>query len=63
MIYFCYVTFLSMSRYKIISDPADWLNVDIESGLIMLKSIMDRESPFFKDNKYTALIGAYDDGK
>uniref|UniRef100_A0A3Q1ES60 Cadherin-1 n=1 Tax=Acanthochromis polyacanthus TaxID=80966 RepID=A0A3Q1ES60_9TELE len=47
--------------YKIISDPAGWLNVAKETGLITVKSLMDRESHFVKDNKYTALIGAYDD--
>uniref|UniRef100_A0A8D3CNX2 Cadherin-1 n=1 Tax=Scophthalmus maximus TaxID=52904 RepID=A0A8D3CNX2_SCOMX len=46
--------------YKIISDPAGWLNVAKETGLIKVKSTMDRESHFVKDNKYTALIGAYD---
>ncbi|XP_051278986.1 B-cadherin isoform X2 [Dicentrarchus labrax] len=46
--------------YRIIRDPAGWLNVDKETGLIKVKSVMDRESTFLKDNKYTALIGAYD---
>ncbi|XP_034464195.1 cadherin-1-like isoform X1 [Hippoglossus hippoglossus] len=46
--------------YKIISDPAGWLNVAKDTGLIKVKSIMDRESHFVKDSKYTALIGAYD---
>ncbi|XP_030298178.1 B-cadherin [Sparus aurata] len=46
--------------YRIIRDPAGWLNVGKETGLIKVKSLMDRESSFVKDNKYTALIGAYD---
>ncbi|XP_028459535.1 B-cadherin isoform X2 [Perca flavescens] len=46
--------------YKIISDPAGWLNVAKDTGLITVKSLMDREAVFVKDNKYTALIGAYD---
>uniref|UniRef100_A0A3B4Y9A4 Cadherin-1 n=1 Tax=Seriola lalandi dorsalis TaxID=1841481 RepID=A0A3B4Y9A4_SERLL len=46
--------------YKIISDPAGWLNVAKDTGLIKVKSLMDRESHFVKDNRYTALIGAYD---
>ncbi|XP_053292155.1 cadherin-1 isoform X1 [Pleuronectes platessa] len=46
--------------YKIISDPAGWLNVAKDTGLIKVKGIMDRESHFVKDSKYTALIGAYD---
>ncbi|KAK2832660.1 hypothetical protein Q5P01_016549 [Channa striata] len=47
--------------YKIISDPAGWLNVSKETGQIRVKSTMDRESDFVRDNKYIALIGAYDD--
>ncbi|XP_078032411.1 B-cadherin-like [Epinephelus lanceolatus] len=46
--------------YKIIRDPAGWLSVGKDTGVIKLKNLMDRESPFVKDNKYTALIGAYD---
>uniref|UniRef100_A0A8C9ZDM0 Cadherin domain-containing protein n=1 Tax=Sander lucioperca TaxID=283035 RepID=A0A8C9ZDM0_SANLU len=46
--------------YRIIRDPAGWLNVAKDTGLITVKSVMDRESPFVNNNKYTALIGAYD---
>uniref|UniRef100_A0A667XHA0 Cadherin-1 n=1 Tax=Myripristis murdjan TaxID=586833 RepID=A0A667XHA0_9TELE len=46
--------------YKIVTDLAGWLNVNKDTGVISLKSNMDRESHFIKDNKYTALIGAYD---
>ncbi|XP_070696560.1 B-cadherin-like [Pempheris klunzingeri] len=47
--------------YKIIMDRAGWLNVARDTGLITVKRDMDRESSFVRDNKYTALIGAYDD--
>ncbi|XP_045913417.1 cadherin-1 [Micropterus dolomieu] len=46
--------------YRMIRDPAGWLKVAKDTGLITVKSTMDRESPFVKDDKYTALIGAYD---
>ncbi|KAM4614766.1 B-cadherin-like [Polymixia lowei] len=46
--------------YKIVKDLAGWLSVGKDTGLIKVKSPMDRESHFVKDNKYTALIGAYD---
>ncbi|XP_071337683.1 B-cadherin-like [Trachinotus anak] len=46
--------------YKIISDPAGWLSVAKETGLITVRNLMDRESHFVKGNRYTALIGAYD---
>uniref|UniRef100_A0A8C7XEY4 Cadherin domain-containing protein n=1 Tax=Oryzias sinensis TaxID=183150 RepID=A0A8C7XEY4_9TELE len=47
-------------KYKIIYDPDNWLTVDEDSGLVKVKSLMDRESPYVKDNKYTVLLGAYD---
>uniref|UniRef100_A0A8C7WX52 Cadherin-1 n=2 Tax=Oryzias sinensis TaxID=183150 RepID=A0A8C7WX52_9TELE len=47
-------------KYKIIDDPDNWLKVDEDSGLVKVKSPMDRESPNVKENKYTALLGAYD---
>lgn len=50
-------------RYRIIRDPAGWFNVDKTTGLIKVKNAMDRESTFVIDDKYTALIGAYDDGR
>lgn len=54
---------LLWNRYRMIRDPAGWLSVNQENGIIKVKSKMDRESAFVKDNKYTALIGAYDDGR
>uniref|UniRef100_A0A8C4X7X2 Cadherin-1 n=1 Tax=Erpetoichthys calabaricus TaxID=27687 RepID=A0A8C4X7X2_ERPCA len=47
-------------KYCIGNDPAGWLNVDKESGIITVKQAMDRESPFVKNDKYTSLIYAYD---
>uniref|UniRef100_A0A087XNT1 Cadherin domain-containing protein n=1 Tax=Poecilia formosa TaxID=48698 RepID=A0A087XNT1_POEFO len=47
--------------YKIISDPAGWLGIDKDTGEITVRNQMDRESSFVKEDKYTALIGAYDD--
>ncbi|XP_072292432.1 B-cadherin-like [Eucyclogobius newberryi] len=46
--------------YRIVSDPAGWLNVAKDTGLVTVKSPMDRESVFVKNDIYTALIGAYD---
>ncbi|XP_072527488.1 B-cadherin-like [Salminus brasiliensis] len=47
--------------YRVGADPAGWLSVDRETGLIRVRSPMDRESPFMKDGKYKALILAVDD--
>lgn len=50
-------------RYRVGPDLAGWLKVNPETGLITVKSPMDRESSFVKDGKYRALILAVDDGK
>uniref|UniRef100_A0A8C8DL00 Cadherin-1 n=1 Tax=Oryzias sinensis TaxID=183150 RepID=A0A8C8DL00_9TELE len=50
-------------KFKIIDDPENWLQVDEDSGLVKVKSLMDRESPNVKENKYTVLLSAYDDGR
>ncbi|XP_056147231.1 cadherin-1-like [Lampris incognitus] len=47
--------------YKIASDLAGWLSIGKDTGLIKVKAEMDRESHFVVDNKYKALIAAYDD--
>ncbi|XP_030649716.1 B-cadherin [Chanos chanos] len=47
--------------YKTGHDPAGWLTVNKDTGLIKVKSPMDRESLFAKDGKYTATILASDD--
>uniref|UniRef100_A0AAX7VDG0 Cadherin domain-containing protein n=1 Tax=Astatotilapia calliptera TaxID=8154 RepID=A0AAX7VDG0_ASTCA len=47
--------------YKIMNDPAGWLNVDKDTGLIKVRASMDREAIFVTNNRYIATIGAYDD--
>ncbi|KAL6461373.1 hypothetical protein MHYP_G00295170 [Metynnis hypsauchen] len=47
--------------YRVGSDPAGWLSVDGETGLVKVRRPMDRESPFVKDDRYKALILAMDD--
>uniref|UniRef100_A0A8B9J5K3 Cadherin-1 n=1 Tax=Astyanax mexicanus TaxID=7994 RepID=A0A8B9J5K3_ASTMX len=47
--------------YRVGTDPAGWLSVDKGTGLISVKSLMDRESPFVKEGNYKALILAVDD--
>ncbi|XP_043101554.1 cadherin-3 isoform X1 [Puntigrus tetrazona] len=47
--------------YKIDKDPAEWLNVNQDTGMIKVKRIMDRESAQVNDGKYRATILALDD--
>uniref|UniRef100_A0A4W5RKX6 Cadherin domain-containing protein n=1 Tax=Hucho hucho TaxID=62062 RepID=A0A4W5RKX6_9TELE len=37
-------------------DPAKWLDINSETGMIKTKHPLDRESPFVKDGKYRVLI-------
>ncbi|KAG9329106.1 hypothetical protein JZ751_007619, partial [Albula glossodonta] len=46
--------------YRTGNDPAGWLNVSKETGLIKIRSPMDRESPFVKNGRYQATILAID---
>ncbi|XP_066511036.1 uncharacterized protein, partial [Hoplias malabaricus] len=47
--------------YRVGADAAGWVSVDGETGVVKVKSPMDRESDFVKDGKYRALILAVDD--
>uniref|UniRef100_A0A672MHI2 Cadherin-1 n=1 Tax=Sinocyclocheilus grahami TaxID=75366 RepID=A0A672MHI2_SINGR len=47
--------------YKMGNDPAGWLSVSPETGVIKVRTLMDRESVYVKDGKYRAIILAVDD--
>ncbi|XP_042293858.1 B-cadherin-like [Sceloporus undulatus] len=49
-------------RYSIGSDPAGWLRINPENGIIESRSELDRESPFVQDSTYMAIILATDSG-
>lgn len=51
-----------LHRYKIRNDPAGWLNINKDTGLIKVKSLMDRESTFVQDNKYSVVVLGIDNG-
>lgn len=65
----CFKTFVSFRshiwigvRYKLPKDIAKWFEIAEDTGHIKVKNSMDRESPFIKDEEYTVLIEAYDNG-
>ncbi len=47
--------------YKIGNDPAGWLTVSPETGVIKVRTRMDKESAYVKNGKYKAIILAVDD--
>ncbi|XP_068812378.1 B-cadherin-like isoform X2 [Struthio camelus] len=49
-------------RYRLGSDPAGWLAVHPESGLVTARAPLDREAPFARDSTYAAVLLAEDDG-
>ncbi|XP_072135860.1 cadherin-1-like [Mobula birostris] len=49
-------------RYRMGSDPANWFDIEAETGIVKLISPMDRESEFVKDSIYTATVLASDNG-
>ncbi|KAG6940773.1 cadherin 1 [Chelydra serpentina] len=48
--------------YSIGSDPAGWLAIDAENGIITARDSLDRESSFVVNNVYKAIVLAVDSG-
>ncbi|KAM9374151.1 LOW QUALITY PROTEIN: B-cadherin-like [Phaethornis superciliosus] len=51
-----------MIKYLVGHDPAGWLAVHPENGLVTARDHLDRESPFVKNSTYSAMLLAVDDG-
>ncbi|XP_030630690.1 cadherin-2 [Chanos chanos] len=49
-------------RYSKLSDPANWLTISPSNGRISTTAVLDRESPYVKDNLYNATFLATDSG-
>ncbi|KAI2653389.1 Cadherin-1 [Labeo rohita] len=47
-------------RYKLLQDFANWLEITEDTGLIRVKSSLDREALFIRNEQYTVLVMAYD---
>lgn len=51
------------SRYSKMYDPANWLEIDPLNGRISTIAILDRESPYVKNNIYNVTFMASDNGE
>uniref|UniRef100_A0A673G530 Cadherin-2-like n=1 Tax=Sinocyclocheilus rhinocerous TaxID=307959 RepID=A0A673G530_9TELE len=49
-------------RYSKLFDPANWLEIDPNNGRISTIAVLDRESPYVKNNLYNATFMAADNG-
>uniref|UniRef100_UPI00358E797C cadherin-4-like isoform X2 n=1 Tax=Myxine glutinosa TaxID=7769 RepID=UPI00358E797C len=49
-------------RFEIADDPADWMSIDPNTGMLTAKKAMDRESPFVKNSTYTVKVIAIKEG-
>ncbi|XP_075427512.1 cadherin-4 isoform X3 [Ascaphus truei] len=49
-------------RYSKLSDPANWLSVNATNGHVFTTAVLDRESPFVKNDIYEAKFLAIDNG-
>ncbi|KAG8447157.1 hypothetical protein GDO86_014569 [Hymenochirus boettgeri] len=50
-------------KYKILNDPANWVSIDENTGIVTCTGEMDRESQFVSNSKYNVTILAVDDGR
>ncbi|NWI19803.1 CADHK protein, partial [Crypturellus soui] len=48
--------------YLLANDPAGWLAVQPDSGLVTTRAPLDRESPFARNSSYAAVLLAVDNG-
>ncbi|XP_072278680.1 EP-cadherin-like [Pyxicephalus adspersus] len=49
-------------RYKIGNDPARWISVNEDTGIVTSNGNLDRESEYVKNNTYTVIMMVIDDG-
>ncbi|KYO42009.1 cadherin-like protein 26 [Alligator mississippiensis] len=49
-------------KYRVVHDPAGWVNVDENTGLVTAVKELDRESPYVNNSVYSVIVHAVDDG-
>uniref|UniRef100_A0A2K5CQ54 Cadherin 26 n=1 Tax=Aotus nancymaae TaxID=37293 RepID=A0A2K5CQ54_AOTNA len=52
----------SQIRYKLVHDPANWVSVHENSGVVITVEPIDREAPPVNDSFYMIIVHAVDDG-
>lgn len=57
------LSFWLISRYSKLFDPANWLEIDPVNGRISTIAVLDRESPYVKNNLYNITFMASDNGE
>ncbi|XP_069809528.1 cadherin-like protein 26 isoform X10 [Dendropsophus ebraccatus] len=50
-------------KYKIAEDPAGWVTIDENTGVLKTTQELDRESPYVNETLYTVVVYAIDDGE
>ncbi|XP_072370864.1 cadherin-like protein 26 isoform X4 [Scyliorhinus torazame] len=50
-------------RYVKASDPAEWISIDSDTGIISTVKTLDRESPYVNDSVYVCTVYAIEDGE
>ncbi len=61
-VHICYIFVCCDVRYKLLQDFANWLEITEDTGLIKVRSSLDREASFIRNEQYTVLVLAYDNG-
>nr|XP_025041941.1 cadherin-like protein 26 [Pelodiscus sinensis] len=49
-------------KYKIVYDPAGWMNIDENTGILTARKELDRESPYVNNSIYPVIVHAIDNG-
>ncbi|XP_025961097.2 cadherin-like protein 26 [Dromaius novaehollandiae] len=49
-------------KYELAHDPAGWMSVDENSGVLSVAKEFDQESPYVNNSLYTIIVHATDDG-
>lgn len=60
LLFVCLFVFFRFIKGK---DIDNWVTIDPKTGTVSTAKVLDRESEFVKENTYTVILHAVDDGK